>query len=189
VGIRRITEHLSVGVLDLKAYSSEASCLSKREAEKSGAVFLLQKMLGKKRVKVSYTNDNKPFLEGRKEHISISHSHDKLAIAINSSESTGIDIELLREKVQRLGHKFLNEEESAFCGNDIEKMITVWAAKEALYKAGGQRGIDFRTMIEVSPAGEGLLTGTIQLVTGLKKYLLFYKRVENYMLVFTMHEI
>jgi 4'-phosphopantetheinyl transferase len=42
-------------------------------------------------------------------HISISHSHDKLAIIVNEKEATGIDIELIRDKVLKIKHKFLSQ--------------------------------------------------------------------------------
>jgi 4'-phosphopantetheinyl transferase len=189
VGIRRISDELSVGILDLRAFTGTSPCEGKRDAEKKGAQFLLASMLNDPAVSISYTEANRPFLEGRKEHISISHSHDRLAIALNKSQSTGIDIELLRDKVLHIAHKFVNEEESAFTEGNIEKLITVWAAKEALYKAGGEREVDFRKHMKVSPAGDGLLHGEIRLKKSTRRYLLFYKRVEDYMLVFTLHEV
>src|SRR5688500_17031218 len=146
-------------------------------------------MLRGEEVKICYTPENKPYLDGRKEHISISHSHDRLAIALNSSESTGIDIELLRDKVKNVAHKFLNPAEAAYAGLDVEKLIRIWAAKEALYKAFSKKGIDFKTQLEVDDAGPGLLKGKIRMNGDSKEYLLFHKRMQEYMLVFTLNEI
>src|ERR1041384_6584303 len=100
--------------------------------EREGTRHLLQQMFGGEDVKISYTEHNKPYLEGRREHISISHSHDRLAIAVNKNESTGIDIELLRDKVRNIAHKFLNPAEAEYAGTNVEKLIQIWAAKEAL---------------------------------------------------------
>jgi 4'-phosphopantetheinyl transferase len=190
VGIRRISENLSVGVLDLKTFTSVNPCDGKREAEKKGARFLLGSMLNDTSVEISYTSINKPILEGRKEHISISHSHDRLAIAVNTAEATGVDIELVRDKVQRITHKFMSDQELSYTGNDIGKLITWWAAKESLYKAGGERAVDFKTDIAVEPVAEHLLKGTIRLKKESRDYLLFHKLVDDqYILVFTLHEI
>lgn len=189
VGIRRISEELSVGILDLKVFSGVAGCEGKRDAEKKGAQFLLGSMLNDSSVRIAYTEDKRPYIEGRKEYISISHSHDRLAVAVNTVQDTGIDIELLRDKVLHIAHKFVSEEEQAFSNGDIEKLITLWAAKEALYKAGGEREIDFRKHMKVTDAGNGLLHGEIRLKKGVRHYLLFYRRVDDYMLVFTLHEV
>jgi 4'-phosphopantetheinyl transferase len=189
VGIRRITEDLSVGVLDLTAFSAVAGCRGKRETEKAGARFLISKMLENEPVIIGYSNENKPFLEKRHEHISISHSHDRLAVSVNNRESTGIDIELVRDKVKNVAHKFMNAQEAEFAGEDVEKMMMIWAAKESLYKAAGGWGTNFREHLSVEPAGENLLKGTIRRGKSPVEYLLFHKKMDDYMLVFTLHEI
>jgi phosphopantetheinyl transferase len=190
VGIRRISEDLSVGILDLKAFTAVTACDTKREAEKQGARFLLTSMLGDQNVQVAYSAHNEPSLKGRPEQISITHSHDRLAIAVNAKERPGIDIELVRDKVIHVAPRFVAEEEKIFAGDDVERLIMLWAAKEALYKAGGERAVDFKEHIRVHPVGEHLLKGSIHLSAGPRNFLLFYKLVDGqYMLVFTLHEI
>ena len=71
--------------------------------------------------RLDYTPQNKPFIRDSSAHISISHSHDKLAIILNRHKNTGIDIELLRDKILTVRHKFLTAGEQDFAGEDVQK--------------------------------------------------------------------
>lgn len=140
-------------------------------------------------IELAYTETNKPFLKNRNEHISISHSHAKLAIIVNKQESTGIDIELIRDKVKSVQDKFLNEQEIAFAGNDIEKLITLWAAKETLYKIYGLREIEFKQHLFIEPFHSNTIAGKIALNDFTKKYELVKEKIEDYILVYSLNEI
>jgi len=143
INIRKISPTISIGILDLKVFGQEHLNLLKRDLEKTGSLFLLGELLKTNEFELEYTSANKPFLKGRTEHISISHSHDKLAIIIDQNQNTGIDIELIRDKVLKIQHKFLNPAELTFARDHIERLITIWGAKEALYKVYGLKEVDF----------------------------------------------
>lgn len=143
----------------------------------------------KKKFILKYDEHNKPNLDGINEHISISHSHDYLAIALNRKEETGIDIELIREKVKDVRHKFLNDDEKNIAGNNIEKLITYWAAKEAVYKAHGKKGMDFANHIFVSEVNMKNFEARIEKENVKKKYLLQKEKIDNYILVYTLEQI
>jgi hypothetical protein len=64
----------------------------------------------------------------------------------------GVDVEVVRDKAQRIARKFLTADElsateilaSAQPGRTTELYSLLWSAKETLYKLAGQRGIIFR---------------------------------------------
>jgi 4'-phosphopantetheinyl transferase len=187
--IRQITGWISLGILDLRVFAAGGTTVIKREIEKAGTQFLLSRMLGNDKVEIIYTNENKPQLKGRPEHISISHSHDKLAIIVNEKECTGVDIELIRDKVLRVTHKFLNDSELDWAGQNVERLIMLWGAKEALYKAYGLKGIDFREHLFIEEIKDNEITGSIRLPSYEKKYSMISEKLDNYILVYTRNEL
>ncbi|MEM8893937.1 MAG: hypothetical protein AAGC88_05110, partial [Bacteroidota bacterium] len=77
---------------------------------------------------------DKPHLVGLNSHISISHSYPYAGAMIHELHPCGMDIEQIREKVMAISQKFVNEQEKRWVGDDINRLITVWSAKETLYK-------------------------------------------------------
>ncbi|MDO9000324.1 MAG: 4'-phosphopantetheinyl transferase superfamily protein [Bacteroidota bacterium] len=146
-------------------------------------------MLNNQVFEINYTAVGKPFLKGRAEHISISHSHDKLAVIINEKESTGVDIELIRDKVLKIQHKFLNRAELEFAKDDIEKLITIWAAKEALYKVYGLKELDFIADLFVEEFDGSVIFGKIEKGTFKGHYKLISENLDGYKLVYVLNEI
>jgi 4'-phosphopantetheinyl transferase EntD len=64
----------------------------------------------------------------------------------------GIDIEMQRDKILRIAHKFTPIEEYRTLANTeaiIRKLTIVWGAKEALYKIYAQQGLSFLKHINV----------------------------------------
>lgn len=176
-------------MLDLKAFSTTEGVYVKRELEKKGTRYLLEHLLYTHEYELNYTSENKPFLKDRNEHISISHSHDKLAIIINKKENTGIDIEQIRDKVKNIQNKFLNEEELRFASNDVDKLITLWAAKEAMYKVYGLKEVEFIQNLFVEEYTGAEITGRIE-IRGLKKsYRLISEKIGEYKMVYVLHEL
>jgi phosphopantetheinyl transferase len=189
VEIREINEHLRLGLLDLDTFSKQEGISVKREVEKEGVQYLLKHLLKTTGFELNYTAERKPFLRNRPEHISISHSHDKLAIIINRTEPTGIDIELIRDKVKNIQHKFLNDHELRVANNDVDKLLTYWAAKEALYKVYGLKEVEFSLHLFVEGLETKDLTGRIELSDFKKTYKLISEDIENYKLVYILNEI
>lgn len=189
VETRIINNDISIGLLDLKAFSKDENTVLKRELEKAGTHFLLRHLLKTDRFELAYTKENKPFLKGRREHLSISHSHDKLVIILNKKENTGIDIELIRDKVKNIQHKFLNETEILFAGNDVDKLITLWAAKESLYKVYGLKEVDFSKNLFVEEFNGTEISGRIELKKLKKNYRLIQENIGEYKMVYVLNEI
>jgi hypothetical protein len=162
----------------------------KREREAESIRFLLGELLPGQSYELAYYDTGKPYLKGRKECMSISHSHSKVAVMIDEQKETGIDIELIRDKVLNIRHKFLSDKEQADVeANDIEKYLVYWAAKEALYKIHGRKKVNFKEHLFVEPftynrSVGGLITGYIRLPELRQKYKLHYEKLEDYILVY-----
>ena len=103
---------------------------------------------------LEYDEYGKPHLIDKK-HISITHSHHFSAIIV-SNEAVGIDIEMQRDIILKIAHKFVNDEElSRLQKTDltdyIKKLTVKWGAKEALFKIKNEKGISFKDHIQVVP--------------------------------------
>ena len=109
---------------------------------------------------LQYDAFGKPHLHSENSHrefteVSITHSHHFSAIIV-SNEPIGIDIEMQREIILKIAHKFVNEEELNRLQktdlNDFIKKLTVkWGAKEAIFKIKSKKGISFKDHIRVAP--------------------------------------
>jgi 4'-phosphopantetheinyl transferase len=189
INIRKISPTISVGILDLKVFGQGHLNMLKRDLEKAGSLFLLSELLNTKEFELNYTPANKPFLKDQTKHISISHSHDKLAIIIDENHSTGIDIELMRDKVLKIQHKFLNPTELTFARDHIERLITIWAAKEALYKVYGLKEVDFIKNLFVEDFDGDDIFGKIDIGSFKKRYKLRSENLDGYKLVYVLNEL
>lgn len=115
-----------------------------------------------------------------------------LAVSVNKQEETGIDIELIRDKVLKIRHKFLNKAEMAATGNNVEKLIAYWACKEAMYKIYGLKEVDFIQHLFVDDfemKKEGDIVGEIRMPAFKKRYRMHYQKLEDYILVYIVNEI
>lgn len=92
-----------------------------------------------------YDEVGKPHLKDGK-HISITHSNQFTGIIISETNEVGIDIEMQRDKILRIAHKFTPIEEYKTIANSealIRKLTIVWGCKEALYKIYAEPGLSF----------------------------------------------
>lgn len=94
--------------------------------------------------------NGKSFLQDNKTNISISHTKDYAAVILNAQKPVGIDIELLKEKIELIAHKFIAPEEFEFIAKDMGKLTIAWCAKEAVYKCLGVDGISFKDHIRLA---------------------------------------
>jgi 4'-phosphopantetheinyl transferase len=189
--VQKISDLISLGTLDLAAFAGKEGLEAKREIERAGTAFLLNKLFNSD-VELDYTSLGKPFIKGRKAHISISHSHDRLAIVVNTAAETGVDIELIRDKVLKIKNKFLSEKELLDVNDNVDKMIIYWACKEALYKIYGLKEVEFIANLLIEDfklENSGEIKGKIKMGNFNKKYLLHYEKLDDYMLVYVLNEI
>jgi len=93
---------------------------------------------------LQHKKSGKPYIK-EVEHVSISHSHNYIAIAFGDIE-VGIDIEKPQEKMLRLISRVLSEEENT---NFLKKPSTklackLWGAKESVLKYIGDKNLNYR---------------------------------------------
>ncbi|MDQ2793302.1 MAG: 4'-phosphopantetheinyl transferase superfamily protein [Bacteroidota bacterium] len=104
--------------------------------------------------------------------VSLSHSGEWAAAVLAQGGRAGVDIELIRDKAQRLAGKFLADHEwqharaAALISDANTHYTLLWSAKETLYKLAARRGIIFRQQLllhEFSPAASGEIPATLVL--------------------------
>ena len=98
----------------------------------------------------------KPFLTGNQYYFSLSHSNNYAAAIVSLSAPTGIDIEMISPRVQRIRHKFLSVAENAWVcdftpGQQDALLTLLWTIKETVYKWLEQRGLGFSEHIQILP--------------------------------------
>lgn len=93
----------------------------------------------------------KAFLIDNDSHISITHTFDFVAVAINPPAAVGIDMEKMDTKLQRTSKKYLSQPEFEHAGDEMALLCIYWCAKEALYKLYGKKKISFRDSIYIEP--------------------------------------
>lgn len=96
-------------------------------------------------ISISYDDSGRPWPENG--YISISHSHDHVAVIHHDSKAVGVDLQLIDAKVLRIAHKFINEKETP---QDIEDHVRIWSIKEAAYKIQGTGSPYFKRDYTVS---------------------------------------
>jgi phosphopantetheinyl transferase len=127
----------------------------------------------------------KPYLVNLPYHISLSHSFDYAAVMI-SKEPVGIDIEQVKEKVERIAHKFMRPEELGFLNEKqkINQLYVCWCAKEAVYKCHGQKEISFVNNIWLDPfefEGHGAVKANLNKGDINRRYTVGYMQYHDYM--------
>lgn len=135
-----------------KAYYEQLKA-GKRNLHWLGTRVLLRKMLKTDEyIDCKVDAHGKPYLVSLPYHISLSHSFDYAAVMIGK-DPVGIDIEQVKEKVERIAHKFMRKEELEFISDQhkIDQLYVCWCAKEAVYKCFGQKEVSFLDNILLEP--------------------------------------
>ncbi len=86
-------------------------------------------------------------------NISITHSYQFTGIIVSKSVDVGIDIEMQREKILRIAHKFTTyvTEYGDRSAALVRELTVLWGAKESLYKIAAIPGLSFRQHIFIEP--------------------------------------
>jgi phosphopantetheine--protein transferase-like protein len=160
----------------------------KRHLHWLGTRVLLRKMLQTDQyIDCRVDAHGKPYLVDLPYHISLSHSFDYAAVMISKNSPVGIDIEQIKEKVERIAHKFMRPEEMAFINerDKIQQLYVCWCAKEAVYKCYGQKEISFADNISLEPFNfdkRGRVTAHLIKEAVKLDYQVDYLQYEDYMI-------
>lgn len=114
---------------------------------------LLYTLLGEEK-EILYHSNGRPYLSDGSFSLSISHTKGYVAVFLGQPESTpGIDIEYYSERVRKVAHKYMREDEEAalFRETDIWSLLLHWSAKETMFKCMDTPEVDFRKHLRVLP--------------------------------------
>jgi len=171
---------------DEKTYVEKLSN-GKRHLHWLGTRVLLRKMLHTDEyIDCKVDAHGKPYLVNLPYHISLSHSFDYAAVMISKTHKVGIDIELIKQKVERIAGKFLRPDERAFINDEhkIEQLYVCWCAKEAIYKCNGEKEVSFADNIFLDPFSfntRGELSARLHKNNINLDYVVSYMQYEGYM--------
>lgn len=170
-----------------KAYIDQLSN-GKRNLHWLGTRVLLRTMLNTdKYIDCQIDEHGKPYLVNMPYQISLSHSFDYAAVMISKSRPVGIDIEQIKEKVERIAPKFMKPQEMAFIDSQakIQHLYVCWCAKEAVYKCYGQKEVSFLDNIALKAfyyQPEGSLKAHLHKDDVSLDYQVEYLQYEDYMI-------
>jgi phosphopantetheine--protein transferase-like protein len=160
----------------------------KRHLHWLGTRVLLRKLLiTDDYIDVKVDEHGKPYLVTLPYHISLSHSFDYAAVMISKSGPVGIDIEQVKEKVERIAHKFMRPQELKFINSTdkINHLYACWCAKEAIYKCNGEKAVSFVDNILLSPFNfehKGAINAVLHKGDKHLDYKVEYLQYEDYMI-------
>lgn len=150
---------------------------------------LLRKMLETETyIDCKVDEHGKPYLANMPHQISLSHSFDYAAVMVSKDKTVGIDIELIKNKIERIAYKFMSPEEMKFIdpANTTEHLYMCWCAKEAIYKLHGKKQVSFLNHIRLSPFDcciDGSTDAKLNLSNSeSRNFIVNYQKVDNYMI-------
>lgn len=140
--------HADVYKVGVQRFTAEHRCL-----EWLAVRVLLYTLLGEEK-EIAYHPNGKPYLADESASISISHTKGYVAVVVGESgKEVGIDIEQYSERVCRVAHKFMREDEkpSTFLGTETWSLLLHWSAKETMFKCMNASEVDFREHMRIFP--------------------------------------
>ncbi len=194
-GIWRITENAEELLDNLNLSSSETIVYASfrhelRKKQWLAYRALLQQLLSPLPSNLSYDANGKPYLDSGSHLISVSHAGEFAAVVLSENNAVGIDIEKMKDRVERVKERFLQKRELESIGSEcrLEQLYVFWGGKEALYKLQGKPDVDFKNDIYIHPFDYLCHTNfecnaTISFNNSQKDYTLCYEVIEDFMLV------
>ncbi|MGB0838626.1 MAG: 4'-phosphopantetheinyl transferase family protein [Chitinophagales bacterium] len=200
IGIWHITETLETLRQQLAPVYRLDQITSHRKRQKEWVAIrlLLQILLPENRAKITYDQFGKPMLSDNSYQISISHSATHATLILHPTTDVGIDIEVIRPKIERLQYKFLGQRElqdlvNVHPENRHERLTILWTAKESLYKLYGKKRLRFIEHLPIhqdqpneSTPLQGTLQASICLPNDEKHYTLHYQEVDKQILTYVI---
>ena len=142
--------------ISLATYSKDRLAHMKSELHRRAYLSIrhLLKIAGYQDSDLSYDLHGKPNLKDGS-FVSISHSFTQTALVVHKNIPVGIDVEMKRDKILRIAHKFTTY--SATNETVVPALTHIWAAKETVYKIIGTPGLSFLKGIGVFWFSEAIL--------------------------------
>ena len=131
-------------ISDEKEFENLKQKSPKRLIEKQMVRHMLRKILPNH--KIRYYENGQPYLEPFDKFVSVSHSFPYAVLAI-SEKKIGVDIEQVKDRIDKIKHKFLHPTEIDWLGrveSEIEHLTAIWCIKEALFKIHSSKQWSFK---------------------------------------------
>lgn len=194
--IEEATDEL-LGMLNLT--SMEEEIYSKLKTEQRRRQWLsyritIKRLLNLDKVlDINYDKKGKPKILNHYLRISVTHSGIFSAAILHKKKQTGIDIEKISERIHKVKHKFLSQQESKALPQEqtTEALHVYWGAKEAIYKMQNLGNLSFSEHIYIHPFRlnqDTIVHGEIRYDSRNRHFALSYERIEDYMLVYSVDE-
>lgn len=115
------------------------------------AVRVLLYTLLKRIEPIAYHASGKPFFASGNGHISISHTKGYVSVIVSETYEVGIDIEKISDRVQKVAHKFVRDDEQLpeDPAQHIQALLLIWSAKEVMFKCMNEEAVDFREHMRI----------------------------------------
>lgn len=191
-GVWEIKEEESWFLDKLKLFPSEKNELKdikgKRRIEWLAARYLVHQ-LSDQSIREECLKDEfgKPYLQRESAYLSMSHSHDRVAVILDQEKNVGIDIQKRVNKITRIKDKFVAEEEWSFMTKtweELDFLHVIWGIKESLYKAFGRREINFKKHLKIKNLGPNSALASVQKDAFVSNYQAYHEIKEDYVLVY-----
>ena len=178
-------------ISDEKEFENLKQKSPKRLIEKQMVRQMLKKILPNH--KIRYHENGQPYLEPFDKFVSVSHSFPYAVLAI-SEKKIGVDIEQVKDRIDKIKHKFLHPTEIDWLSrakSGIEHLTAIWCIKEALFKIHSSKQWSFKEFYVVD---EFLLNQFSKIKCKVfdknreDKFLAHLEKIENYYLAITEEE-
>ena len=178
-------------ISDEKEFENLKQKSPKRLIEKQMVRQMLRKILPNH--KIRYHENGQPYLEPFDKFVSVSHSFPYAVLAI-SEKKIGVDIEQVKDRIDKIKLKFLHPKEIDWLGrveSEIEHLTAIWCIKEALFKIHSSKQWSFKEFYVVD---EFLLDKFSKIKCKVfdkdreDKFLAHLEKIENYYLAITEEE-
>ena len=178
-------------ISDEKEFENLKQKSPKRLIEKQMVRQMLRKILPNH--KIRYHENGQPYLEPFDKFVSVSHSFPYAVLAI-SEKKIGVDIEQVKDRIDKIKHKFLHPKEIDWLSraeSGIEHLTAIWCIKEALFKIHSSKQWSFKEFYVVD---EFLLDQFSKIKCKVfdknreDKFLAYLEKIENYYLAITEEE-
>lgn len=122
-----------------------------RQLEWLSVRVLLYHLLNEEK-EIGYLPSGKPYLADGSFSISISHTKGYVAVILGKTP-VGIDIEQYGQRVHKVAHKYMREDEipAPYQGDDTWSLLLHWSAKEVMFKCMEASEVDFRQHLHIEP--------------------------------------
>lgn len=141
--------------------------------------------------KIAYHSNGKPYLIDSDIQLSISHSNPFVGIALNKSQPTGIDIQVVKPNILKGKSLFLQLQDLQNLGtksSNPHHLHLAWCAKEAMYKFIGNNTLNiyehFTIKLITGNEQEGEIKGFCQFTE--TPILMRFQKQDGFYLVFTV---